>query len=75
MPKRKGEIWQEEKNITFDMKLDIIELFDNGQRKTNIGMALGLSESTVQLILSRCNKVNLHQHLQGSSALETEVLY
>jgi hypothetical protein len=41
------------KVITLDAKLGIIKWFDNGQSKASIGRALGLSGSTVRLILSK----------------------
>jgi hypothetical protein len=44
------------KVITLDTKLDIIKRFDNGQSKASISRALGLNESTVQLILSKSNE-------------------
>jgi hypothetical protein len=43
-----------------DMKLDIIEWFDNGQSKASIRRALGLNESLVQLILSTSNEYIEH---------------
>jgi DNA invertase Pin-like site-specific DNA recombinase len=44
------------KVITLDTKLDIIKRFDNGQSNASISRALGLSESTVRLILSKSNE-------------------
>jgi DNA invertase Pin-like site-specific DNA recombinase len=44
------------KVITLDTKLDTIKRFDNGQSKASISRALGLSESTVRLILSKSNE-------------------
>jgi hypothetical protein len=44
------------KVITVDTKLDIIKQFDNGQSKASISRALGLSESTVRLIVSKSNE-------------------
>jgi DNA invertase Pin-like site-specific DNA recombinase len=37
-------------------KLDIVKQFDNGQSKASISRALGLSGSTVRLIVSKCNE-------------------
>jgi hypothetical protein len=61
MPKSKSDMSVESdkkkrKVITLDMKLDIIKRFDNGQSKASISRALGLSESTVRLILSKSNE-------------------
>jgi hypothetical protein len=61
MPKRKSGMSVESdkkkrKVITLGTKLDIIKRFDNGQSKASISRALGLSESTVRLILSKCNE-------------------
>jgi hypothetical protein len=61
MPKRKSDMSVESdrkkrKVITLDMKLGIIKRSDNGQSKASINRALGLSESTVRLILSTSNK-------------------
>jgi hypothetical protein len=61
MPKRKSDMSVESdkkkrKVITLDTKLDIIKRFDNGQSKASIGRALGLSGSTVRLIVSKCNE-------------------
>jgi hypothetical protein len=44
------------KVITLDTKLDIVKRFDNGQTKASISRALGLSESTVRLILSKSDE-------------------
>jgi hypothetical protein len=44
------------KVITLDTKLDIIKRFDNGQSKASISRALGLSGSTVRLIVSKSNE-------------------
>jgi hypothetical protein len=44
------------KVITLDSKLDIIKRFDNGQSKASISRALGLSGSTVRLIVSRSDE-------------------
>jgi hypothetical protein len=44
------------KVITPDTKLGIIKRFNNGQSKASISTALGLSESTVRLILSKSNE-------------------
>jgi hypothetical protein len=61
MPKRKSDMSVESdkkklKVITLGTKLDIIKRFDNGQSKASIGRELGLSESTVRLIVSKCNE-------------------
>jgi hypothetical protein len=61
MPKRKSDVSEESdkkkrKVITVDMKLVIIKPFDNGQSKASISRALGLSESTVRLIVSKSNE-------------------
>jgi hypothetical protein len=44
------------KVIALYMNLDTIKRFDNVQSKTSISRALGLNESTVRLILSKCNE-------------------
>jgi hypothetical protein len=44
------------KVITWDTKLDIIKRLGNGQSKASVSRALGLSESTVRLILSKSNE-------------------
>jgi hypothetical protein len=61
MPKRKSGMSVESdkkkrKVITLDTKLDIIKRFDDGQSKASISRALGLSESTVRLIVSKSNE-------------------
>jgi hypothetical protein len=61
MPKRKIDMSVESdkkkrKVITLDTKLDIINQFDDGQSKASISRALGLSESTVRLILFKFNE-------------------
>jgi hypothetical protein len=61
MPKTKSGMSVESdkkkrKVITLDKKLDIIKRFDNGQSKASISRALGLSGSTVRLILSKSNE-------------------
>jgi hypothetical protein len=42
--------------ITLDTKFDIIKLFENGESKASISRALGLSGSTVRLIVSKSNE-------------------
>jgi hypothetical protein len=44
------------KIITLDINLDIIKRFDNVESKASISRALGLNESMVRLILSKCNE-------------------
>jgi hypothetical protein len=61
MPKRKRDMSAESDNkkrkvITLDTKPDIIKRFDNGQSKASISRALGLSGSTVRLILSKSDE-------------------
>jgi hypothetical protein len=61
MPKRKSDVsvesYKKKREVmTLDMKLGIIKRFDNGQSKAGISRALGLSESTVRLIPSKCNE-------------------
>jgi hypothetical protein len=61
MPKRKSDMSVESdkkkrKVITLDTKLDIIKRFDNGQSKASMSRALGLSGSTVRLIVSKSNE-------------------
>jgi hypothetical protein len=61
MPKRKSDMPVESdkkkrKVITLNTKLDIIKRFDKGQSKASISRALGLSESTVRLILSKSSE-------------------
>lgn len=69
MHKRKSGMSVESDNkcevITLDMKLDIIERFDNGQ---SISRALGLNESTVWLILSKSNEYTEQSKVPSASS-------
>lgn len=72
MHKRKSGMSVESDNkcevITLDMKLDIIERFDNGQSKESISRALGLNESTVWLILSKSNEYTEQSKVPSASS-------
>jgi hypothetical protein len=56
------------KVITLDTNLDIIKRFDNGQSKASISRALGLSESTVRLIVSKCNEYKKQGKVASTSS-------
>jgi hypothetical protein len=51
---RQGNPIRRNKVYTLVTKLDIIKRFDNGQSKASISGAIGLNESTVRPIVSKC---------------------
>jgi DNA invertase Pin-like site-specific DNA recombinase len=84
MPKRKSDMpvqsdKKKRKVITLDTKLDVIKQFDNGHSKASISRALGLSGSTVRLIVSKSNEYKeqgkVASHLSVYGALVAEVLF
>ncbi|XP_045126278.1 CENPB DNA-binding domain-containing protein 1-like [Portunus trituberculatus] len=75
-PKRKADSSDgsasKRKAITMEVKVDIIKRSQKGETPTNIGWSLGLSCSTVVIIIK--DKERIMEHVKGSAPMKATVI-